>query len=893
MPISDAWKMKEMSRVFSITLSAYGNEIEEIIPQKSLKRIFPFKINQTIVRARNIIITLCASAGAMAPLMAQIPAGLSGFKGKVAPFLKKNCIECHSPKKSKGKVTLHDISGDLSSGEGLDRWEDILDMLESGEMPPEDEPQPDEAERQAIVEWIEAGLRNQTAKAKDEKPQPTARRLTNFEYQNTMRDLLGFELDLITDLSKDPTKPYHFNNTAQFMLLGPEQIDRYLAGARRAMASAIVDPEKPEVFTTRREWQPKGAATGAGGDEVALWSNGRGTPGGGFGLKGFPKTGEFRIRVQASAILPQGIKEMPLRIVMGYDLGHNSSMLQMEPVGTARLTNTPDNPQTFEFRGRIENFPPRPGKSKKGVRQPDSMSITPQNLYDDGTLNDENRFLYWPRRMKMPRAVVNWIEFEGPITDVWPPEHHNRILFESTLRKTNPKAYVKEVLTRFISRAFRRPASNEEVNRFMEIYAIVAPEMGTMEAAMRETLSMVLITPQFLLHTKADGEVVSKQYELASELSYFLWGSMPDEALLKLAAEGKLDNDKVIAQQVKRLLADERSADFVRNFTVQWMSLDKMKTVPINKDLFPRFLFYVPAGERAGTEEPYRPTIRDFMIDETVNFVAEMIRRNASVLNVIDSDFAVLNQPLAAHYGVEGVQGNQFRPVAIKPKNHLGGLLTHGSVLVGNGTGSAPHPIYRAVWLREAILGDEVKPPPADIPSLADTVGESSDNALSIKDLLAQHRTKESCMDCHVRLDPWGIPFEQYNAVGKYQPLVPKDGTRVRAFNRKKDANLDGYLDYIKTISTVEVDAVARVPHGPEVQGMDDLKAFLIKERKADVAENVVRRLLGYGLGRELTYRDRFTVEEIVGKGAKAAYPLQDMIVAICQSEAFRGKTEK
>ena len=169
-----------------------------------------------------------------------------------------------------------------------------------------------------------------------------------------------------------------------------------------------------------------------------------------------------------------------------------------------------------------------------------------------------------------------------------------------------------------------------------------------------------------------------------------------------------------------------------------------MKTVPINRDLFPRFLYYVEAGERAGTEKPYIPTIRDHMIDETVAFIAELIRRNASVTNLVDSDFAMLNQPLAAHYGVEGVEGYRIRPVPIKPAHHLGGLLTHGSVLIGNGTGSAPHPIYRAVWLREAILGDQVKAPPAEVPALSDSAGDSAEQALSIKDLRAKHRTVES-----------------------------------------------------------------------------------------------------------------------------------------------------
>jgi hypothetical protein len=318
-----------------------------------------------------------------------------------------------------------------------------------------------------------------------------------------------------------------------------------------------------------------------------------------------------------------------------------------------------------------------------------------------------------------------------------------------------------------------------------------------------------------------------------------------------------------------------------------------MKTVPINRDLFPRFLYYVEAGERTGTEKPYIPTIRDHMIDETVGFIAELIRRNASVMNLVDSDFAMLNQPLAAHYGVEGVEGHRIRPVPIKPNHHLGGLLTHGSVLIGNGTGSAPHPIYRAVWLREAILGDEVKPPPADVPALSDSAGESAEHALSIKDLLRKHRQKTSCNDCHVRLDPWGIPFEHYNAIGKFQPLVPKEGTRVGRFNKKTHKDLAGYAAYLKSINTVEIHADSRVPHGPKVDGMAELKAYLLKHRKDEIAENVLRRLLSYGIGRKLTYRNRFAVEKLLRQAKKNEYKLRDMIVTICQSDTFRGTKPK
>lgn len=819
---------------------------------------------------------------------AEIPSGVGGFTSAVAPLFETYCIRCHGPEKSKGKVTLHTLQGDLVAGKQLDRWEKILDVIKSGEMPPEDERQPEPAQRQALARWIESGLKASVATASTEVGEPTARRLTNIEYENTLRDLLGFKLSVIDRLSEDPVKPYHFNNTADLMRMGPEQIDRYLEVARYAMASAIVDPGKPKVFTTKLTWSAASSDTGMGSDEVGIDGNRRNTAATGMGLKGFPSHGEFRVRFQAAAILPKGCSQASLRLVMGYPLDRNSGNLQVKPIGIVRLTNGPDDLQQFEFRGRIENFPAEEVPNKDGKPQPDRLHITPQNIFDNGTLNDDNTFAN-SRALGLPRIVLQSLEFEAPLTETWPPLHHRSILFDSPLRDRDPAAYMREVLLRFMSRAFRRPPTGAEVDHFARVFSLIRPDFDTFEAAARETLAMVLIAPQFLFHTAtvddAANRQYTRQYEIASRLSYFLWASMPDEQLLSLASQGKLDNPQVLEAQAARMIADERAKDFIANFTTQWLSLTKVKTVPINNDLFPRFVYRVPFGERVGTETPYLPTVRDYMIEETLGFIGELVRRNASVLQIVDSDFVYINHRLAVHYGVPGVEGDQLRAVPVTPELNLGGLLTHGSVLIGNGTGSAPHPIYRAVWLREAILGDAVAPPPAEVPALADSAGQSAEKALTIAELLAKHRQVESCNDCHARLDPWGIPFEHYNAIGVYQPKVPKEGTRVAGFTMRQHNNMDGYRAYLASINTQPISAEARLPLGPRVNGMRDLKRYLLTERKRDIAENVIRRLLTYALGRELTYRDRFAVNRLCETAEKNGYKFRDMIMSVCTSD--------
>ncbi len=820
---------------------------------------------------------------------AAISAGEPGHRSHVKPFFEAYCIKCHGPEKSKGKITLHTLDGDFAAGE-LDRWEKVLEVLKHGEMPPEDEKQPSDAARESVKAWIDRGMRDQLAKASDVKAAPLARRLTNFEYQNTMRDLLGIDLELIKDLPQDPEKPYHFNNSAGFMLLGPEQLDRYLKSARRALASAIVDPDKPKVHRQTWTFEPKGPAFASmQPDEIGVYTGGAA---GQVSVNSWPETGDYRIRIKAAAILPPGYKEVPLRLVMGSALKSDSGTGDYHPVGTVHLTNNVENLQEFEFRGRIENHPIQVGQVTKNGQEPPTRHIYPQNLFDNGQLNDTYvSHFRTDGQLSVPRVVVRSMEFESPVTDVWPPEHHTRILPASSLRSGDPDEYIRGVLGLFMNRAYRRPASKEERERFFKIYKMLEPEFDSLEATMRETLSMVLVSPQFLYHTVAADGLTSPCYELASRLSYFLWGSAPDQEILSLAAKNKLDDPAVIDAQVRRLLADERAGNFVENFTKQWLSIEKTKAININRNLFPRFLYLVPNGERKGQEQLFRPTIRDYMIDETVGFIGELIRRNAPVLNIVDSDFAWLNEPLAAHYGVDGVKGLKFRAVPITPEAQIGGLPTQGSVLVGNGTGSAPHPIYRAVWLREAILGDEVAPPPAEVPALSDTAGEVVASATSIKDLLRIHRTVESCNDCHVRLDPWGIPFEEYNAVGQFQTHIPRNGATVRRFQKDVDGTIEGYRNYLKTVNTVKVDAVARVPNGPEVSGMRELKNYLLKDRKEEIAENVIRRLLTYGIGRALTYHDRYAVEALLKQSKQNDHRLQDIILNICRSELFRTPT--
>lgn len=267
---------------------------------------------------------------------AEIEKGRAGFRAEVAPFFARYCQRCHGADKETAELTLHSIDGGFGKKEELEDWERVLEALEAGEMPPEDEAQPSASARARVARWIERELEGASARERASTRVPLTRRLTNREYQNTMRDLLGFELRLGERLPEDPSKPYEFQNTAELMLLGMEQLDLYKENARRAMASAIVDPaRRPKLIRKKRVFAPRDPAErGMRLDEIGVYGNRRHSSAWGFGLSSWPERGEFRIRVEAAAILPKGVPELPLRIVMGQDLQVNSSSRQMWPVGT-------------------------------------------------------------------------------------------------------------------------------------------------------------------------------------------------------------------------------------------------------------------------------------------------------------------------------------------------------------------------------------------------------------------------------------------------------------------------------------------------------------------------------------------------------------------------------
>ncbi len=421
---------------------------------------------------------------------------------------------------------------------------------------------------------------------------------------------------------------------------------------------------------------------------------------------------------------------------------------------------------------------------------------------------------------------------------------------------------MREVLGRFMPRAYRRPVSSDEVDHKVALFKRLRDREESFEATIISTLTSVLCSPHFLLLSEPDEVVVAddkpverrrlNDYELASRLSYFLWSSMPDDTLFELAEKERLHEPDVLLAQTKRMIADPKSLGFSRNFASQWLDLAGIRRLAVNPEYF-----------------DFEERNKDLFEEESIRFVHHVLAENLSISNFIDSNFAVLNPVLARHYRVPGVSGG-FQVIPVSSEHHRGGLMTQASMLFGNSTGAETHPIRRGVWVLERMLDDPPPPPPPNVPDLPEP--EVKDEAsLSLKERLIAHAQVASCHDCHSKIDPWGVAFENYNALGQW-----REGTSdplVKVPHQK-----------------VNIDPSTRLKNGREIQNLDDLKRYILTDKKGQFRRAVVQKVMAYSLGRYLEFTDRSTVDSICKTVEEDNDAFQTIIEQIVLSEPFRVK---
>ncbi|MEO0508531.1 MAG: DUF1592 domain-containing protein [Verrucomicrobiota bacterium] len=505
--------------------------------------------------------------------------------------------------------------------------------------------------------------------------------------------------------------------------------------------------------------------------------------------------------------------------------------MDYENFSEVRKVETPvGQPAIYEFQGHFQNLPvPDPGAGLSG-HLANTMII---GLWNDYLVSDN--------KTAGPPVLIHSMELEAPYYEQWPPKSHTEIFFDSK-NKSNEDLYAKEVIGQFMQRAFRREINERELNFYYDFWHENRSEYESFEESVKEVFVGILCSPNFLYLVQPEENLPTEgvgESMLASQLSYFLWNTPPDEELSALAAHGQLSDS--LDAQIDRMIDDSRVRNMIEAFAYEWLRVDRLEQIDTDPDTYPGFTRFT----------------KESMENETYYFIKQVLRENLSIMNLIDSDFAMLNQHLAEFYGIKGVEGTEFKKVTLPPDSIRGGLLTQGAFLTGHSDGVQSHPIKRAVWLKEKILGEKPPPAPPNVPELdPDTPGFEK---LSLKEQLELHRDKASCVDCHLKIDPYGVVFENFDATGTF----------------------------VDRIKDKPVDAASKLPDGTEIEGIEGIKNYIMEDRRESFTHALVEHLFAYALGRNVSFSDEAEIETIVAAVAADDYRFRTVIKEIVTSESF------
>jgi hypothetical protein len=736
----------------------------------------------------------------------------TAFISEVAPLVKKFCGDCHGPEKHKGDLDLLAFANAASLAKARKTWESVVERLEVGDMPPEDRARPSSDQVARLSAAIHSILSTANCDLPPDPGRVTLRRLNRNEYNNTIRDLVGVPFRPADDFPSDDVG-YGFDNIGDVLTTSPLLLEKYLAAAEQVAERAIVADRTD--WGPVKTWQVEELGHDAGGSRYGkigriLSSTGE------IGVSHeVPREGEYILRARAfgQQAGPEPVK-MEFRIE-----GKAEKVFDVEAVEEA--------PELYEVRVKLE-----PGKKR--------VAVAFLNDYYQPEDPDPHR--------RDRNLVVDSLEVQGPIASapLPVPESHARIIYREPKNGETQKC-AREILERFAGRAFRRPATHAELDRLVELVEQSVRDGDTFERGIQLAVAAILVSPHFLFRvelakdTKAVGEYqVLTDFEVATRLSYFLWSSLPDDALMALAREGKLQDEATLEAQALRMLHDTKAQALVENFASQWLHLRNLKNVTPAKELFPHF----------------DDALRQAMQRETELFFESIVREDRSILECLDADYTFLNERLAKHYEIDGVTGPEFRRVTLSGDRRAG-LLGQASVLTVTSNPTRTSPVKRGKWILEQLLGTPPPPPPPDVPELK----EGKDAVLkgSLRERMEQHRANPSCAACHTRMDPLGFGLEYYDAIGAWRE---SDG----AF---------------------PIDASGTLPSGQAFRGPKELRAIL-KGKQKEFTRCLSEKLLTYALGRGLQSSDDCTVDRIARAVAEDSHRFSRLVIEIVKSAPFR-----
>jgi hypothetical protein len=788
------------------------------------------------------VLCVLVPAGESACCAEAAPSDVDG--GLLKPLVAKYCLDCHGEGAEAGRLRLDRLPDLLTPADPADtnRFADyvqVFDKLSAGEMPPKDAPQPPAAEARSLLERLRTRLHEADRARQLAEGRVVFRRLNRVEFEQTVHDLLAVDRPLAHLLPEDGSA-FGFDNVGAALNTSSQLMERYLEAADAALEAAIVDGPRPETVRRRYKYVEEPtvimllnkASTSrmfaVQGDAYIMFSDY--IPYGGGKLAQFraPAAGRYRMRVSAYGhrgpvtlrAYGGATHQTPNQLIGHYDL-------------------PADKPTIVEFEADLPLH--------------STITLLPYRLKRIGFVGIGDKLL------EQTGMALEWVEIEGPIVPEWPPESYRRLFGDLDLGD-GTLADAEAVLRRFVPRAWRRPVTDDEIRPYVDLVRSRLDEQQNFRTAIKVGLQAVLCSPRFLFLDEKPGRLTDPA--LASRLSYFLWSSAPDDELRALARDGKLARPEVLRGQVERMLADPKSERFIRNFVGQWLDLRKIDDTTPDKQLYPE----------------HDELLQVSMVAETERFFREILERDLSVTNFVDSDFSILNERLARHYGIEGVTGQAFRRVELPPDSHRGGVLTQAAVLKVTANGTNTSPVVRGVWVMDNILGQPVPPPPPDVPAVEPDIR----GAVTIRQQLAKHRQSAACASCHRKIDPVGFALENFDVIGgrreRYRSLTAGEPAK---------AKVDGLM--VKYLVGLPIESADELPDGRKFAHIDELKQLLGADPER-IARSVAGKLLTYATGGGLQFADRQALDEIVADAREHGFGLRTIVHGVVRSEAFLSK---
>lgn len=808
----------------------------------------------------------------------------------VRALLVEYCYDCHSGESPEANLALDQLAPQaftLESAEAKDveptgfeatnvealrdeetfaAWERIYDRVQKREMPPEDY----EALRPDDYERLTTALHRSLTAVHQAEKQTTLRRLNRCEYTNTLNDLFGTNLDLASSLPEDGRK-HEFDTVGSALAISMSQLELYLESIRTVIDTAKVKSiAPPEAKTLSCSYATTREGEKFIGDVWKLLDDGAVAF---FRSGGYP-SGMLR-SASASA---DGYYDIE---VTGY--AYQSDVPITFALGATTFQRGLEKP-TFGYFS-FESGEPQTIRQRVWLPRRYMLEITPWGIRDKKyELKDGGIATYTG-----PGLAIKEVKLTGPIVDEFPSRGH-KLLFEGLDRReilpqqknqrekswyvpkfelanTDPKQHILPAITRVASSAFRRPVSAADCNDYLQLYREQLAAGDSAEEAYLTAVAAVFCSPEFLFLGEHAGDGSESRllgdFDLASRLSYMLTRAAPDKKLLMAAAAGRLTNDPAeLRRQAERLLGASAEDRFIVDFCDSWLNLREIDFTNPDQNLFPEFDAFLQFS----------------MLAETREFVRALIADNLSIENLVKSDFAMLNNRLAAHYGIEGVAGPEIRRVELPSHGVRGGLLSQASILKVSANGTNTSPVVRGVWVTERILGQYAPPPPPGVGGVEPDIRGAS----TLRELLAKHRDSDSCSNCHAQIDPPGFALEAFNPIGGLRE-------RYRSLGGGEKVNREVNGRKVRYRLGLDVDASGQLPTGESFSGYVEFRD-LLAEQEHQLAKSLISKLLTFGTGREMGFSDRATIEKLARQAAESGCGVRDIILLVVDSELFRSK---